>query len=875
MNDRPLPTGTVTYLFTDIEGSTRLVQDLGEAWPETLAAHSAILGDAIDSCRGVTVRTEGDSFFAVFEEPLAAVEAAVTAQRGIESAHWRLPLRVRVGLHTGAGHLGGDDYVGLDVHRAARIADAAHGGQLVASEATIVEVDRRLPPGVTIKDLGKFRLKDLYNTEAIFQLDIEGLQRDFLPLRTLDIIPNNLPDQMTPFIGRRAEIADAIRLLDRVRLLTLTGPGGTGKTRLALQIAAEVSHRYSDGAFFAGLSPVSDVDVVPSVILGSLGLSASGDESPRERLLAELGDKRLLLVLDNFEHILEAADLVAEIVRIAPRSQFLVTSRAPLRIVGEQELAVPPLDVPKGRSVESALASESVQLLVERAQSVRADFDIDESNAEYVVELIEGLDGLPLAIELVTSRLRQFSVRTILERLDSRMLAAGSIDLPERQRTIEATIAWSHDLLDPPIKALFARMSVFTGGAQLEELERFYSHFDENFDLFDGLSELIDQSLVTRDSGASGERYRMLHVIREFAAARLDEVDGGHEAHLVHLNLYAGLAEQAAENILGAERARWLDVLEAEHDNVRAALAWGIHNDQVSQVLRLSAAMWRFWQARGSLYEAATRLEEALALHGADPAVQVKALEALGGVHWWRGKIESAAEVYERALAIHESLGDPSEIANAMYNYALARATADSSLELAEPILRDALEIYTKLGDDNGMANVYWGLAQQRIMLGDHEDVEELMEKSVERYRRAQNDFGLAWASHELGMFEYRRNSNADAWTHFQSALDLFRRANDVSGMAMALYAAAAVADRYGDHRRAYRLYGAMETVVKTSGAELSGIEANSFEDLTKETINSLTGEDHDAYESGKTLSLEDATAYALAGPVDAEPQST
>lgn len=863
------PSGTVTFLFTDIEGSTRLVQDLGEAWPETLAAHSAVLSDAIDSCSGITVRTEGDSFFAVFEKAEDAVDAAVAAQRGLASGEWPLPLRVRMGVHTGTGQLGGDDYVGLDVHRAARIADTAHGGQLVASESTVIQVDRRLPTGVTIRDLGKFRLKDLYNPEPIFQLDIEGLQRDFPPLRTLDVIPNNLPEQMTPFIGRRGEIDNAIELLEKSRVLTLTGPGGTGKTRLALQIAAEVSHRYPDGVFFAGLSTVSEVEVVPSVILGSLGLSASGDESPKERLLAELADKRLLLVVDNFEHVLQAAELVAEMVRTAPRSQFLVTSRAPLRIVGEQELAVPPLNVPKGRSVEDALASESVQLLLDRAQSVRADFNIDEANAEYVVELIERLDGLPLAIELVTSRLRQFSVQTIVQRLDSKMLAAGSVDLPERQRTIEAAIAWSHDLLDPSVKSLFARMSVFSGGARIEELERFFSDFDDDFDLLDGLGELIDQSLVTRASGVSGERYRMLHVIREFAAARLEKIDGAHEAHLFHLNLYTAIAEESAQNILGAERARWLDVLEAEHDNVRAALEWGIDNDQVSQVVRLSAAMWRFWQARGHLYEAATRLELALALAGADPAVQVKALEALGGVHWWRGDIETAMGVYKRALEIHKVLGDPAEIANAMYNYGLARATADSSLEKAEPILREALEIFTDLGDDNGMANVYWGLAQARIVLGDHETVEELMEQAVEGYRRAQNEFGLAWASHEMGMLEYRRDRHVEAWPYFEAALNLFQRANDVSGIALAMYGVAAVAHRYGDQRRAYRLYGAMEALVETSGANLVGISANSFEGFTKDTIDLLTGADKEIYEAGRTMSIKEAAAYALAGPTD------
>jgi len=875
VTSRKLPVGIVTFLFTDIEGSTRLVQDLGARWPETLAAHSDILSNAIDRNGGTGVRTEGDSFFAVFEEAREAVEAAVAAQKGIAAVDWPLPLRVRMGVHTGTGLLGGEDYVGLDVHLAARIADAAHGGQLVASEATVIDVDRHIPPEVTIRDLGKHRLKDLYNREAIFQLDIDGLQRDFPPLRTLDVIPNNLPVQVTPFVGRRSEIATAIELLDKSRLLTLTGPGGTGKTRLALQIAAEASHRYADGVFFAGLSPVSELGVVPSVILDSLGLSASGDESPRERLLTELGNKNLLMVVDNFEHILQAADLVAEMVRTAPRSQFLITSRAPLRVVGEQEMSVPPLNVPRTHSLESALAAESVQLFLNRAQSVRADFEIDESNAENVIELVERLDGLPLAIELVTPRLRQFSLQSIVERLDSRMLGAGSVDLPERQRTIEGTIAWSHDLLDQPVQALFARMSVFSGGARLEELERFSNNFDDELDLFDWLGVLIDQSLVSRTEGLSGDRYRMLHVIREFAVARLEESDGADEARLGHLNLYTALVEEAAEHILGPDRARLLHDLEAEHENVRTALEWGIDHDQVSQVVRLSAAMWRFWQARGHLYEAGARLEEALSLRGMEPDVEAKGLEALGGVHWWRGNMDAAESAYRKALEIQKTLGNPSEVANAMYNYALARATVDESLEEAEPIFYEALKIYQGLGDHNGMANIYWGLAQAHIALGDPRAVDDLMENAVEGYRRARNDFGLAWASHEMGMFEYRRGRYKDAWARFESALDLFQQANDVSGIALAMYGVAAVAYRYGDESRAYRLYGAMEMMVESSGAGLVRISYNVFEGFGKETIEALKGSDRENYESGLAMSIGEATAYALAGPVDDEPQAT
>lgn len=859
----------ISFLFTDIEGSTRMVQDLGEAWPSTLSKHSAILSNAISGHGGVVVKTEGDSFFAVFGDPINAVEAAAEAQRLIASDTWPQPMRVRMGIHTGEAELGGDDYVGLDVHRASRIADAAHGGQVVVSEATAISIDRRLPPDVTLKDLGKYRLKDLYHPEAIFQVVMDGLEREFPTLRTLDVIPNNLPEQLTPFFGRRSQIERVVELLDRTRLLTLTGPGGTGKTRLALQVAAEVSHRYEDGVFFTGLSPVTEVDVVPSVILGSLGLSATGAESPRDRLLGEISTKRLLMVIDNFEQLMPAAELVGSMVRAAPRSQFLVTSRAPLRIMGEQELAVPPLDLPEGSSVESVLSSESAQLLIDRARSVRPDFDVDEENAADVAELIKRLDGLPLAIELVTSRLRQFSVRTIVERLDSKMLAAGSVDLPERQRTIEAAISWSYELLGDDARQLFARLSVFPGGTRIADLEEFDSMFDDRLDLLEALGELVDQSLVARRGASGDERYRMLHIIREFAAARLVEIGSSEEVHLAHLDLCIAIAEESAKKVLGLDRASELARIEAEHDNIRSAIEWGMEKADVARVLRLTSAMWRFWQARGHLHEAASRLSDALQLGEADPALRAKAMEALGGVCWWRGEIEEATDAYAIALEIQEDLGDPAEIANAKYNYGLAKATMDNSIEEAEHYLKPALEIYEEIGDANGQANVRWGLGQANYVIGNYEIAETHMAEAAKGYRLAGNEFGLGWALHEMAMLEYRRERYQAAWSYFESVLELFGRSNDVSGIALASYGVAGVAYQSGDRMRAYRLYGAMEKLVETSGTSLVHLVANVIEHLEPETIASLTGADRDAYERGRQMSAEETLAYALAGPVD------
>lgn len=648
-----MPVGTVTFLFTDIEGSTRLVQDLGSVWPDVLARHDDIMAWSIGSHGGTVVKTGGDSVFAVFETAGRAVEAAVAGLRDLAAADWPTghPVRVRMGLHTGLGALGGSDYVGLDVHRAARIANSAHGGQIVLSEQTAVLVDRSLPDGVTLRDLGKHRLKDLSDPETIFQVVVDGEPSEFPVLRTLNVIPNNLPFLPTSFIGREAEIIEAVTLLERARVLTLTGPGGTGKTRLSLQVAAELADGFEDGVFFAGLSTVTDLNVLPSAILEVLGLSdTTGDETPRERLVTAVREKRLLMVLDNFEQLLAAAPLVADLVEASPLSKFIVTSRAPLRISGEQEMPVPPLGLPEEASLATALASEGVRLFLERAMAVRPDFQLDESNVATVVELVGKLDGLPLAIELVTSRLRHFPLETILERLDSRMLSAGRVDLPERQQTIENAIAWSFDLLDDDHRELFARLSVFAGGARFEEIEQLVAGCQMGIDLLDGLADLADHSLISSVNTHGGTRFRMLHVIREFARERLEESGVAHQTRRSHLEAYANLAETVAPELLGVDRVRSLDLLEAEHDNFRSALAFGLGDGQIDLVNRLSAALWRFWQARGHLYEAERRLEAAVAQEGGDLGLRAAAVEALGGVHWWRGAMGKCEQRYAEAL---------------------------------------------------------------------------------------------------------------------------------------------------------------------------------------------------------------------------------
>lgn len=470
-----LPTGTITFVFTDIEGSTRLLQALGQGYRAVQDAHSRIVRGAIDEAGGTVVRTEGDSFFAVFLTPAAAVGATVVAQRALSANDWphSRPLRVRMGMHTGEGVLSEGDYLGIDVNKAARIAAAAWGGQVLLSEATTALVRGGLPHGVAIRSLGRHRLKDLQGEEELHDLVIDGLEAAFPPPRTLDA-PTNLPAELTSFVGREAEVGRVVSLIAKTRLLTLTGSGGTGKTRLAVRVAAEVSPDFPDGAFFVDLAPLTDSALVIPTIAVALQIREEGWERPIEEALKDyLRDRRLLLVLDNFEQVLDAAPLVTDLLGMAPALKVLVTSRAPLRVRGEQEVPVAPLDVPSPHRLpplEELAEKESLVLFTDRATAASPDFRLTERNAAQVTAIVSRLDGLPLAIELAASRSAVLTPATMLERMDRRLpvLAGGPRDAPRRQKTLRATFDWSYELLEDGERILFRRLSVLIGGATVD-----------------------------------------------------------------------------------------------------------------------------------------------------------------------------------------------------------------------------------------------------------------------------------------------------------------------------------------------------------------------------------------------------------------------
>ena len=829
------------------------------------------------------------------------------AQRALAAEPWpdATPIAVRMGIHTGDGRLDVDgSYVGADVHRAARVAAAGHGGQILLSETTSTLVADELPSGVALRGLGEHRLKDL-RPERICQLVIDGLRTEFPPIRSLDRQPNNLPTQLTSFVGRETQLRESGALLERTRLLTLTGPGGTGKTRLSLQLAASVAERFPDGVWFVALEPVRDPGMVAATILTTLGLVESGGRSARDILVEWLAARRLLLVLDNFEQVIEGAPVVADLLRAAPEIAVIVTSRAPLRVSGEQEYPVPglpvPLDVlalsdlekmnlPAGARKLDAVSIaqyEAVRLFIARATGVRPDFRVTNENAPAVAGIAARLHGMPLAIELAAARVKLLSPDAILQRLERQLgvLAIGSRDLPERQQTLRGAIAWSHDLLDAGQRRLLARLSVFVGGCELDSAEAVCGPAEEldGLDVLDGLMALADQSLVRVEETDGEARFRMLDTIREFAAERLTESGQSMEIEQRHTTAFVELAERVAPQLASPDQRRWLGRLERDHDNIRAVLDRSTAAGDGPTAIRLGFAMWRYWQKRGHLAEARRRLEAIAAApwSRADPVLRARLMEAVGGVGWWTADLALMRPAYEEALEIWRSIGDRKEIANALYNasfrYAVSEDLAESDPDgagLAQML--EALEIYREIGDDLGYANVMWGIGNYRYFRKgadpEHGHGQREFAASLEIFRRVGDRTMEAWALHMLGSALIRTGALDESEQNLQAALRLFHDAGDVAGLALVLDDLASVAVARGDLVRAARLWGAARALSSASGVGLADFVDSQYEFYVRPSARlALDPAELERYsEEGRAMTLDESVAYALGVEIDA-----
>ena len=752
-----LPSGTVTFLFTDIEGSTALWERDRAAMRAAVDRQLAILQSLIAAHHGVLYKTTGDGTQAAFASAEDALRAAVAAQRALLRETWTDPLgplRVRMALHAGeAAPDAHGDYLAAPLNRLSRLLAAGHGSQILLAQ-TVQQLTRGArPAGAELRDLGDHRLRDLLEPEHVFQLLHQDLPDQFPPLKSLESRPNNLPRQPTPFMGREREIREVVSLLERddLQLLTLTGPGGTGKTRLALQAAADLLDEFADGVFIVALAPLSDPDLVPSTIAETLGMRDEGGKPLRERLRDHLGTKQLLLVLDNLEHLSAAASVVAELLGASPGLKVLTTSRMPLRLRAEREYAVPPLGLPRRKpppTLEQLSQFEAVRLFIERAQAVKSNFAIDNESAPAVAEICWRLDGLPLAIELAAARVRMLPPQAMLSRLEQRlpMLTGGARDAPERQRTLRNTIAWSYDLLEPAEQQVFRHLAVFSGGMTLESAEA-VANPDGGLDTFASLEWLVEHSLLRQEAGTGGEpRFSMLETIREFGGERLAASGEETTVQSRHVAYFLALAEHNRLDTRVHELKHRLDRLQADLPNLRAAMAWALDHDDATTGLRIAATLGRFWEARGLLEEGRAWLERALAASEVvDPSVRANALTALGSLVLGVGEYASATRYLEEALALYRELGDVGGAGWPLVSLG-AIAMFEGDFARDEALTREAVAAFRASGDDVGVGMTLANLASTLSERGDPDEAEALATEALALLRRLGHESAASMA---------------------------------------------------------------------------------------------------------------------------------
>jgi len=857
-----LPIGIVTFMFTDVEASTQALQKLGNRrFAELLEEHNRVLRRAIAGNDGVEVSSEGDALFAVFTDPRSAIEAAVRIQEDLRSADWGGddPVRVRIGLHTGSGLLGGDDYVGVDVHKASRISGAAHGGQTVISDITARVVADRLPEGVQIEPLGRYLLSGFAEAVSIHQLTVNGLEDQFPPLRAARA-ESQLPMPLTEFVGRTDEIDLGLELVRRTRLLTLTGPGGTGKTRLSLEIARRTEPDFPDGAYFVPLASINDASLIAMAVLDTLKLKTAGGVEPLAHVLRFLADRSLLLVLDNFEQLLAGASMVTDLLAGAPGLSVIVTSRSPLRVRGERELPVPPLDVPaEGVDISSASQIEGIQLFVQRAEALRPDFALTNDNVATVAEVVRALDGLPLAIELAASRLRSLTPEFVLERLGNQLLKSQSADLPARQQTIVNAIGWSYDLLGEEHKLLFEKVSVFSGTFGLDEVELVCGGPDP----LDGITELVEQSLIRQTESSGNPRFRMLTVIREYAYAAL--VTRGVDRELLdrHATVFADLAERADAEILTSHQSHWLARISDEHENLRAAFDYSIDRADAGTALRLSGALWRFWQIRGYLFEGRQRLETALALPAQGHEVaRARALSGLGGILYWQGKWEETRSPYQEALELFRAHGTDEEISEALYNRSFALGYAGAFAE-AEALLRESLELSERIGRRIGVGRAHWGLGNLAVYRDDWDSVVGEFERAVEDFSSIDAPFDLGWAWFMLAYSYFRMGEPAKSGTPLRESLEIFAKVGDVSALALILELLAMLVLAEGNDEECAYLVGAVHRLKTDTGIAITDVDLNQYSEMNV-FLDNMNEMSKGAYDEGHSAALTDVVDEAL-----------
>lgn len=823
-----LPSGTVTMLFSDIEGSTLLLSRLGDAYAEALDGQRSVLRKAWSQWGGVEMGTEGDSFFVVFPRARDAVAAALQAQRELAVRDWPCgeQVRVRMGIHTGSPMLHGDGYVGMDVHRAARIAGAAHGGQVVVSEVTAHLVAGSLTDDVGLLDLGAHRLKDVAQAERLFQLTGPGLESRFAALKALGAA-SSLPTPSTPLVGRDGELRELQHLLatPALRLATLTGPGGSGKTRLATALASALVETYTDGVYFVSLAAASTLEVMWTTVAEAL------DTPPDRRTPAGLFDqvrhRRLLLVLDNLEQIPGAGSAVAELLSEAPRAVVVATSRRPLHIDGEYEHEVPPLELPARADIRDVEESGAGQLFVQRAQMVRSSFRLTDENATAVATICRQLDGLPLAIEIVAARTKLLSPQALLARLDRALdLDTGGNLRPTRQQTLRHTISWSYRLLEPKPQAMLRRLSVFAGGADLPAVSA-VSHgvLDPHADPLEVVAELVDASLARVSDGLDGEpRTSLLETVRVFALAEL-EASGELEAtRTAHANYVVGVAQALHASSVGSQHLVARQQLEVEQDNLREALTWALEtgppggSNRVLLGLRLCRLLGWFWRRSSNYSEARRWTERAVSLSVGVESVEVaECLESLARIIYLQGENEESRRLAEGSVEMLRRLGGRSSLSSALRVLATIEARL-SDHAAARRGLEEAVSVARETGEQADLSYALMELSNLEAAEGNLDRSMHLLEESFPISRELGDEAQLIMSKHNMACTLREMGRTEEAYREMtQLIVATLRQRSPIVSIIFAEDYAAVLAE-LGETAVAARLFGSAEAERNRAG---------------------------------------------------------